>query len=57
MIITQTAEKPHILHELLIVLILLNDNLLDSFTEGVPVNGPQAAVLACFDGKSAWGFV
>ena len=48
-VIAETAEKPDILHKLLVLLVLLDDDLLNCFPEGVSVDGPETAVLACFN--------
>ena len=49
MVVAETAEEPDVLHKLLVLLILLDDDLLNCLPEGVAVDGPETAVLACLN--------
>lgn len=57
MVVGKTAEETYIFHEFLILLVLLNDDFLNGLPKGIPVDGPQRTVLACFDRESSWGLV
>ena len=48
-VVAETAEESDVLHKLLVLLVLLNDDLLNCLPEGVAVDGPETAVLACLN--------